>query len=49
MHSPLATSIKVPKGKLKRGVAYTWFVFSYIGKRQAFVELPMTSYFTTRP
>lgn len=46
---PVRNKIKVPKGKLKRGVLYTWFVFSYIGKRKAFIELPMTSYFTTRP
>jgi len=46
---PRRNRYRVPKGKLRRGVQYKWFVFSYIGKRKTYVAKPMASYFTTKP
>jgi hypothetical protein len=46
---PTRNKLRVPKGVLRHGVRYTWNIWSFIGKRKAYVAKPMTSYFTTKP
>jgi hypothetical protein len=45
---PTRNRFVVPPRALKRGVLYTWRVWSYIGKKKTYAPQPMTSYFITR-
>jgi hypothetical protein len=46
---PLGRSLRVPKGRLKPGTRYIWYVWAYIGKQKRYIALPMTSWFQTKP
>ncbi len=46
---PRSNKFRVPKGKLKPGKRYTWYVWSYVEKKGRYAALPMKNWFETIP
>lgn len=42
---PASNKARVPKGKLKPGKRYIWYVWEYIGKKKQYAPRPLTSWF----